>query len=69
MNKQHEIGAGLVEYTPLILFISCILFSLFQILVQRDLNYLLVIGGLILFLVVYVGGFILYDNYQKKNKL
>jgi len=68
MHNPLETGAGLIEYAPLILFCSCILFSVFQILVERDLNYLFVIIGLVLFVTVYIGGYVLYENHQKKNK-
>lgn len=66
--KQSETGAGLVEYTPITLFCSCILFSLFQVLVQGDVNYLWVIGGVVAFVVVYVLGFMAYDNLRNDRK-
>lgn len=67
-HKHYETGAGLIEYSPLILVCSCLLFSLFQVFVQGEHLYLLVIVGVISIIVIYIGGYLIYDNRRRKNK-
>lgn len=68
MYKQHETGAGLVEYSPLVLVSSCLLVSLYQVLIQGEAIYLCFIGGIVIGIPTYIIGFLVYDNRRKKNK-
>jgi TRAP-type uncharacterized transport system fused permease subunit len=63
-GKHAETGAGLVEYSPLILFSTCILVSLFQVFVAQDRNYLWVIAVAF----VLVISLIYYPVYKDRTK-
>jgi hypothetical protein len=67
-GKHAETGAGLVEYSPLILFSTCILVSLFQVLVAQDRNYLWVIAAAFVLVISLIYYPVLKDRAKKVTK-
>ena len=65
-HQKLENGAGLIEYSPLILVSTCFLVSLFQVLVVGDRNYLWVIGAIVI-LVLIVSVYIMMPDSRSKQ--
>ena len=65
---MRETGAGLVEYSPLILICSCLLFSLYQVLFEGHQEFLLAIAAIVLLVLSLIGYSYLQDSRAKQKK-
>ncbi len=66
-RKHLQRGAGLVKYAPITLVGICLLVSLFQVIVQQNHAFLLVIGAIVVLVLCLIAYGFAKDYRSKKD--